>query len=246
MAVGLFIPCYIDQFYPQVGMAVVEVLQRLGVEVDYPEQQTCCGQPMANSGCFSDAKPLAEHFLETFSRFEQVVCPSGSCVSMVKNHYAHVLHVAGAEAMSGKIFEFSEFIYKVLGVSELGGGFPYRVGMHQACHGLRELRLAGSSEVVAELPNIPRQLLQSLSGVTVVDLARPDECCGFGGLFSVGEESVSCQMGLDRLADHRSAGAEVVTSVDMSCLMHLDGLAKRRAMPFRVMHLAEIFAEAGR
>jgi L-lactate dehydrogenase complex protein LldE len=241
--VGLFIPCYVDQFYPDVGMATVELLERHGCEVDFPAAQTCCGQPMANTGCVTDARPLAQRFVEVFSPYEYVVCPSGSCTAMVTHHYEEYFHGdAKYEALKAKTFELTEFLVDVLKVGRIEGKFPYRVGVHQSCHGLRELRLASSSEVVGPSFSKARQLLENLDGIQLVPLTRPDECCGFGGTFAVNEEAVSCMMGNDRVHDHEQAGAEVITANDMSCLMHLQGLITRQKKPLRVMHIAEILA----
>lgn len=242
--VALFIPCYIDQFYPQVGIATAELLTRLGVSFEFPTQQTCCGQPMANTGCTEEARPLAEKFLRTFKDFEFVVAPSGSCVAMVRHHYNEYL--AGNpdfEQLKLKTFELCEFLTDVLQVKELpAASFPYRVGLHQSCHGLRELRLASDSELVGKSYNKARCLLEMIKGIQFVQLARPDECCGFGGTFAVNEEAVSCMMGDDRIFDHEQAGAQVITANDMSCLMHLEGLIRRQKKPIRVMHIAEILA----
>ncbi|HWP49497.1 MAG TPA: (Fe-S)-binding protein [Candidatus Limnocylindrales bacterium] len=241
--VGLFIPCYIDQLYPQVGMATLKVLERFNVEVDYPLDQTCCGQPMANAGCAADAAPLAEKFYRIFKDYPYVVCPSGSCTSMVRNHYDDYLKgKPGLEELKKKTFELCEFLTDVLKLEKIEGRFPYRVGLHQSCHGLRELRLAKSSERMGNPFSKVSPLLESLEGITLVKLSRPDECCGFGGTFAVGEEAVSCMMGKDRIADHEQSGTEVLTGVDMSCLMHLDGLIRRAGKPIRVMHIAEILA----
>jgi L-lactate dehydrogenase complex protein LldE len=245
MRVGLFIPCYVDQFYPQVGMATVSVLRRFGVEVDFPAEQTCCGQPMANVGAHRDARPLAERFLQIFAGYDYVVSPSGSCVAMVRHHYEQILGPSTKlEAVAHKTFELCEFLTDVLRVDRMDGNFPHRVGVHQSCHALRELRTAGSSERMEAAVDKPRSLLLTLNGIELAELQRPDECCGFGGLFSVSEEAVSCLMGQDRIADHELAGTEILTSTDMSCLMHLDGLIRRQKKPIRVMHVAEIFAEA--
>ncbi len=245
MRVGLFIPCYIDQFYPQVGLATLDVLKHFGVEVVYPESQTCCGQPLANAGLHADARPLAERFLQIFAAFDYVVSPSGSCVAMVRHHYEQVLgHSVTLEAVAHKTFELCEFLVDVLKIQRLNGSYPNRVGLHQSCHGLRELRTASSSELVGPAFNKPKQLLASLDSIELTELARPDECCGFGGLFAVTEEAVSCMMGRDRIADHERAGTEVLTSTDMSCLMHLEGLIRREKKPIRVQHIAEIFSEA--
>ncbi|HTI50411.1 MAG TPA: (Fe-S)-binding protein, partial [Planctomycetaceae bacterium] len=241
--VGLFIPCYIDQFYPQVGLATVEVLERLGVGVEFPEEQTCCGQPMANTGCTDVAAPLARRFVEIFKKYDAVVCPSGSCVAMVRQHYHEYFHHdAEYERLRGRTYELCEYLTDVLKVGPPAIRFPYRVGLHQSCHGLRELRLGQCSELVGPAYSKARQLLEGIDGLTLFDLTRPDECCGFGGTFAVSEEAVSCLMGRDRVADHLQAGAEVLTAVDMSCLMHLDGLIRRDRKPLRVMHIAEILA----
>jgi L-lactate dehydrogenase complex protein LldE len=245
MRIGLFIPCYIDQFYPHVGLAALDVLEHLGLQVEFPEQQTCCGQPMANAGFHDDARPLAERFLSVFAGFDYVVSPSGSCVAMVRHHYEQVLGQSPRlHEVAHKTFELCEFFTDVLKIDGFAGSFPHRVGLHQSCHGLRELRTASDSELIGPTFNKPRQLLASLEGIELTQLSRPDECCGFGGLFAVSEEAVSCTMGLDRIADHEGAGTEVLTSTDMSCLMHLDGLIRRQRKPIRVMHIAEIFAEA--
>lgn len=242
--VGLFVPCYIDQLYPQVGLATVEILERCGLEVDFPEAQTCCGQPMANAGCAQEARPLAERFLDIFKDYDYVVAPSASCVAMMRFHYEDFLHGrTGFDDLKRKTFELCEFLTDVLRVHRIDGRFPHKVGLHQSCHGLRELRLGDSSERMgASAGNKVRQLLEMLEGIEIVPLRRTDECCGFGGLFAVTEEAVSCQMGRDRIADHEQAGVEVMTATDMSCLMHLEGLLRRAGKPIRVMHVAEILA----
>jgi L-lactate dehydrogenase complex protein LldE len=241
--VGLFVPCYVDQLYPRVAMATVELLERLGYEVAFPEEQTCCGQPMANTGCTDDAKPLAERFLRLFKDYEYVVAPSGSCVAMVRHHYEEYLGgQPGFAELKAKTFELCEFLVDVVKLDRLELRFPHRVGLHQSCHGLRELRLGKSSELVGAAFGKAKQLLSLIDGIQLVTLSRPDECCGFGGTFAVAEEAVSCMMGLDRIYDHESAGAEVLTANDMSCLMHMQGLIRRNNKPLRVMHIAEILA----
>jgi L-lactate dehydrogenase complex protein LldE len=200
---------------------------------------------MANVGCHADARPLAERFLQIFGAYEYVVSPSGSCVAMVRHHYEQILGPTDElAAIARKTFELCEFLTDVMHVERLEGRFPHRVGLHQSCHALRELRTAADSERVVPAFDKPRQLLASLEGVEITQLQRPDECCGFGGLFSISEEAVSCLMGQDRLADHEQAGTEILTSTDMSCLMHLDGLIRRQKKPMRVMHVAEIIADA--
>ena len=243
MQVGLFIPCYIDQLFPDIGFATIEVLEKHGVDVEYPRSQTCCGQPMANTGCKEDTRPLAVKFYEIFQDYPYVVCPSGSCVSMVRHHYDDYL--AGRpkfEHLKHHTFELCEFLTDVLGVDRIAGRFPYRVGLHNSCHGHRGLRLGQPSEIVGPAFNKVRQLVGSLAGIQLTELSRPDECCGFGGTFAVNEEAVSSRMGMDRLADHEQAGTQVLTAADMSCLMHMDGLIRRHRKAIHVMHVAQIFA----
>ena len=247
-AVGLFIPCYIDQLYPQVGIATVDVLRRQKVDIDFPEAQTCCGQPMANTGCTREAAPLARRLVEIFRSYEHIVCPSGSCVAMVRHHFDQAFTDASDdlrqayEHVRNNTFELCEYLTDVLKLEGWSGSFPHRVGIHQSCHGLRELRLGQSSEVVSNRPDKVRNLLATLDGIKFSQLSRADECCGFGGTFAIAEEAVSCMMGQDRIADHEQAGTEILTASDMSCLMHLEGLIRREKKNLRVMHVAEILA----
>ena len=246
MEVALFVPCYVDQLYPQVGLATAELLERYGVTVRFPEAQTCCGQPMANSGFFDDARALARRTIDVFAAYEHVVCPSGSCTSMVRNHYPMLLpDDPPLRALRSRTRELCEFLHDVLQVRPRGR-FAAAVGLHQSCHGLRELRLASGSERLVASFSKMRTLLEGIEGLRLVELARPDECCGFGGTFAVAEEAVSCAIGRDRIADHERAGAEVITGGDVSCLMHLEGLIRRERKPLRVLHVAELLAEATR
>jgi L-lactate dehydrogenase complex protein LldE len=245
MKVALFIPCYVDQLYPKVGLATVRVLERLGVEAEFPEEQTCCGQPMSNAGVAEAAAPLARKFLDVFAGYDAVVCPSGSCTSMVRNHYEHL--VGGDPrypTLRKTTYELCEFVTDVLGQKALRGRFPHKVGLHQSCHGLRELRLGSGSERMEPKHDKVGQLLAGLEGIELVPLTRADECCGFGGTFAVAEEAMSCMMGRDRVADHVRAGAEIVTATDVSCLMHMDGLARRGRTKLKFMHVAEVLSEA--
>lgn len=245
MRVGLFIPCYIDQFYPQVGLATLEILERFGVEVDYPPDQTCCGQPMANTGCVEEALPLIHHFAEVFADYSQIVCPSGSCTSMVRNHFRDYCDLPAVMEVADRTYELCEFLTDVLGIESVSGRFARRVGLHASCHGLRELRLASGSERTAREPfDKTRQLLAGLQEIQLIDPERSDECCGFGGTFAVSEYAVSARMGRDRVQGFLDAGAEVITAGDMSCLMHLEGLIRRDRHPVTVMHVAEILNEA--
>jgi L-lactate dehydrogenase complex protein LldE len=241
MRVGLFVPCYVDQLWPRAGIASLELLERFGVTIEFPTAQTCCGQPLRNSGGAREAMSLARRFVEIFAPYDHVVCPSASCVATVRR-YGTLL---GASAEIGRLerrtHELCGFLVDVLGVREISGSFPHRVGLHASCHGLRELGQGCASESVEAARAEPaRELLESIEGVEIASLRRPDECCGFGGAFAVEEAEVSCLMGNDRVDDHRRAGAEILTSTDASCLLHLSGLARRRRLPLRVMHVAEI------
>lgn len=245
MRVALFVPCYVDQLCPDVALAALELLEAQGLEVDVPEGQTCCGQVLINAGGARAARPLAARFEQLFGEHEHIVCPSGSCVATLRQH-AHWLGAPPGNAGT-RVKELSEFLVDVLGVRELGVSFPHRVALHQSCHALRDLGLAPSSE----LCTVPREQRASdrvrtlLAGVRELELVEPerqDECCGFGGSFCVSEAAVSARMGQDRIADFERAGAEVVTSSDMSCLLHLSGLLRRQDKRLAVMHVAQILA----
>jgi L-lactate dehydrogenase complex protein LldE len=239
--VALFIPCYIDQLYPQVGLATAALLERHGCRVVFPPEQTCCGQPMANAGQVEDARPLARKFLELFAGHDAVVAPSGSCVAMVRHQYPGLApdHPALGQVRAST-FELCEYLHDVLGVRQVAGRFRKSVGLHRSCHGQRELRLASGSERQVPAFDKVKSLLGTLEGITLVEPTRPDECCGFGGVFAATEEAMSCLMGNDRLDDQARAGAEVITGVDMSCLMHLEGLARRQGRQVQVLHVAQV------
>lgn len=241
MRVALFIPCYVDQVYPDVAWASLELLESLGCQVEIPEAPVCCGQPMANTGCWEQAKPLARSFLENYAQYDHVVCPSGSCTSMITNHYQDLVgDLPEYPAFRKRVWELCEFLTDVLKVSKLDVSFPYRVGLHESCHGLRELHLGAPSELMITRFSKARQLLSLVSDLELVELSRKDECCGFGGTFAVSEEAVSCMMGNDRIHDHLNAGAQVMTGGDMSCLMHMGGLIGRQKKNLPTMHIAQI------
>ncbi len=240
MRVGLFIPCYVDQFFPKAGIATLELLEKLGVDVSYPGNQTCCGQPMANSGFEHLTGGCNDHFTAIFSEFDYIVAPSGSCVVHVKDHLHSDKQPRQAQEIRKKTYELVEFLTDVLKVKELKARFPHKVGVHQSCHGLRGLKLAQMSELVAPGFSKPGQLLQMVEGIELVNLQRADECCGFGGTFAVAEEAVSVKMGKDRVGDHLANGAEFITAADMSCLMHMEGILKRQKSNVKILHIAEI------
>jgi L-lactate dehydrogenase complex protein LldE len=260
MRVGLFIPCYVDQFYPQVAIATLQLLEKYGCDVIYPPKQTCCGQPMANSGFEHLTGGCNALFIQNFQDFDYIVCPSGSCVLHIKDH----LHADGhaeaerpalspagcgqipgegadpAASIRGKIFELVEFLTDVLKVDTLNAKFAHKVGLHQSCHGQRGLKLSQMTELMAPPFSKPEQLLNMVEGIELIGLDRKDECCGFGGTFCVAEEAVSVKMGKDRVADHLQHGAEYITAADMSCLMHLEGILRRQKSAVKVIHIAEI------
>jgi L-lactate dehydrogenase complex protein LldE len=240
MRVGLFIPCYVDQFYPNAAIATMKLLQKLGVEVVYPTAQTCCGQPMANSGFEHLTGGCNKLFIENFSQFDYIVSPSGSCVLHIKEHLHDENQHVPALGIRKKIYELVEFLTDILKVENLHAHFPYKVGLHQSCHGQRGLHLSQMSELVAPYFSKPMQLLNMVKGIEMISLSRADECCGFGGTFCVAEEAVSVKMGQDRVADHIDHQAEYITSSDMSCLMHMEGILRRQKSKVKVLHIAEI------
>jgi L-lactate dehydrogenase complex protein LldE len=243
--VALFVPCYVDQLRPAVGLAALELLEARGFAVAFPREQTCCGQPFLSAGARDDAARLAASFVRVFARYDAVVAPSGSCAATLRRHLAHLVQGDEARALGERVFELCEFLVAndAAAASAPPPAFPHRVALHASCHALRELRLGTPSETREPARMDPaRALLERVPGLELVPLARPDECCGFGGVFAVEEDAVSCRMALDRLADHRAARAEVITSTDVSCLLQLEGVARRRGFALRVLHVAEILA----
>jgi len=244
MKVGLFIPCYIDQFYPDVAIATYQLLKKLGCEVSYPMNQTCCGQPMANSG-FSDlTKGCDVNFVKNFRDFDYIVAPSGSCVLHIKEHLKEGGSPAEIEKIRHNVYELSEFLIDILKVSGLEASFPHKVGMHISCHGQRGLHLSSMTELVAPKFSKSEQLLSMVDGLELLKPVRADECCGFGGTFCVFEEAVSVKMGKDRIKEHLVNEVEFICGGDTSCLMHLEGILKRQGSGVKTIHLAEILNSA--
>jgi len=239
MRVALFITCFNDLLFPDVGKATVAVLRRLGHEVEFPDAQTCCGQMHFNTGYRDACVPLVRRFAETFAGFDAVVTPSASCAAMVRHHHATVAAHAADDALAAnvalvapRVLELSEFLVDELGVTDIGAVFPNRVAFHPTCHSVRML----------EIGDRPRRLLGAVEGLELVDIAGADQCCGFGGTFAIKNADVSTAMMEDKLDRIEQSGAEIVTSADNSCLMHLDGGLRRRGSAVRTMHLAEILA----
>ena len=240
MQVALFIPCYIDQLYPNVGIATLQLLEKLGCDVTFPLEQTCCGQPMANSGFASSSNGCDTNFVKNFSSFDYIVAPSGSCVLHVKEHLKDEAHPEKAVQIRKNIYELTEFLTDVLKVEKLQARFPYKVGLHNSCHGQRGLHLSSMTERILPQFSKPEQLLSMVKDIQLSKPKRSDECCGFGGTFCVSEEAVSVKMGKDRIAEHDDNDVDYITGGDTSCLMHLEGILKRQGSKVRTIHIAEI------
>jgi L-lactate dehydrogenase complex protein LldE len=241
--IALFIPCFVDQLLPQVAQAMVRVLERVGCQVEFPAAQTCCGQPAFSTGHWAEARPLALRFAEIFAgpearqSYDAVVCPSGSCTTMVRNFFPALAHgdAALAQAIAplhGRVFEFSEYLVRQLNVRDVGASFPYRVTFHDGCHALRELGLYDE----------PRELLRAVRGLELVEMEETTECCGFGGAFSMQMSDISAALGQRKAANVERAGVDFVTSCDPSCLMQIGGTLARQPGRVRAIHLAEILA----
>ena len=239
MKIGLFIPCYVDALYPGVGVATYKLLTSLGLEVEYPERQTCCGQPMGNAGFQQKAERLVEDYDRLFAPYDYVVAPSASCAA-----YARIFHpgIAGHECEAAKrTMDVVEFLHDVVKVKSFPkSSFPHVVSIHNSCHGVRELGLASPSERNVPQFNKIRDLLSLVPGITVCEPERKDECCGFGGMFSIEEPDVSIRMGRDKLARHIETGAEYITGPDSSCLMHMQGIVKKNPGTFKAANGKEI------
>jgi L-lactate dehydrogenase complex protein LldE len=239
LRVALFITCFNDTLFPETGRATVRVLERLGHEVEFPVEQTCCGQMHFNTGYQREAIPLVRRFVEVFSPYDAVVAPSGSCVGMVRELYPMAAGLAGddglaerIEALAPKVFELSEFLVKKLGVEDVGAYYPHRVTYHPTCHSLRMLKVGDA----------PLRLLRNVRGIDLVELEEAKECCGFGGTFAVKNADTSMAMLGDKLRHVLDTRAEVCTAGDNSCLLHIGGGLKRQRAGVDAVHLAEILA----
>jgi L-lactate dehydrogenase complex protein LldE len=246
MRVALAVPCYIDQFRPRAAEATLALLERLGCDVSLSFDAPCCGQPMANVGATDDALAAAARWAASAAPHDIVVMPSGSCTHHVRHQLPTLVADAAGTHAARVTFELCEFIAGPLQLPKLAGRFPRRVAMHLGCHAQRGLRLGGSSELHQPVSGPMHELLSSLDGVTLVSLDRVDECCGFGGSFSVGEPELSAAMARDRLQDVTSHGAEVLVSSDVSCLLHLEALSRRNAPALQTMYIGELLEEATR
>lgn len=236
--VSLFIQCLVDSMYPDTGDAMITVFDRLGIPVAYPANQTCCGQPAFNSGYRKDAAAAARHFIKVFEDAEVIVCPSGSCVHMVKHHYPLLFQndpdlLERARIVGSKTFEFTEYIVDVLGISNVSARFPFKVTYHDSCHLYRGLGIEKQ----------PRNLLCNTNELQFIEMPDSDSCCGFGGTFSINYPDISTAMVDEKIENILATGADVVTGCDISCLMNIQGRMSRRGVSVKVMHIAEILAQ---
>jgi L-lactate dehydrogenase complex protein LldE len=239
MRVALMVTCVNDAMFPDTGKAVVTLLRRLGVDVEFPAAQTCCAQPMVNTGYLDEAVPVVRTFVDAFAGYDAIVTPSGSCAGSARHQHGIVAKRSGDAGLvkavaetSPKTYELTEFLVDVLGVTDVGAYFPHRVTYHPTCHSLRMLGVGDR----------PRRLLENVRGIRLTDLPQAQECCGFGGTFAVKNADTSIAMGADKARHVRDSGAEVLVAGDNSCLMHIGGVLSRQRSGVRVMHLAEILA----
>jgi len=239
MRVALMVTCINDALYPETGKAVVSLLRRLGVDVEFPAGQTCCAQPMVNTGYLDEAVPVVRTFVSAFAGYDAVVAPSGSCAGSARHQHSIVARRSGdaglvdaVRELSPKVHELSEFLVDVLGVEDVGAYFPHTVTYHPTCHSLRLLGVGDR----------PTRLLRNVRGLRLLDLPNATECCGFGGTFAMKNADTSVAMGADKARHVRSTGAEVVVAGDNSCLTHIGGVLSRQRSGVRVMHLAEVLA----
>jgi L-lactate dehydrogenase complex protein LldE len=239
MRVALMVTCLGDALFPDVGRSVVQLLRRLGVDVDFPAGQTCCAQPMVNTGYLDEAVPVVRNFVSAFEGYDAVVAPSGSCAGCARHQHAIVARRSGDAGLewavgeaSPRVHELSEFLVDVLGVEDVGASFPHTVTYHPTCHSLRMLGVGDR----------PTRLLRAVHGLRLVELPAAEQCCGFGGTFAVKNADTSVAMGSDKARHVRETGAEVLVAGDSSCLMHVGGLLSRQRSGVRVMHLAEVLA----
>ncbi len=239
MKVALFVTCLVDQLYPQVGLSAVKVLRKAGVEVNFDQRQTCCGQPAFNTGYGDQAAHVARHMMEVFGDSDlPIVVPSGSCATMVKVFMPGLFPEGSAQwrlanSLAARTFEFSDFLVTHLGVRKTGARFPAVVTYHDSCHLLRELRISEQ----------PRALIREVEGIEFREMENSTRCCGFGGTFSVKFPEISVAIGQDKVRWIRESGAEYVVGNDVSCLMHIGGLLRRQQVPVQTIHLAELLAK---
>ncbi len=235
--VTLFIQCLVDGIYPEVGEAMVKIFRNLGFDLACPTRQTCCGQPAFNAGYRREARVAAKRFIEIFETAETIVCPSGSCVTMVRHHYPQLFDDDDswrrrAEQVAAKTYELTQYLVDVLGVDDLGAHYDGKITYHDSCHLLRNLRVKDQ----------PRRLLRNVSGADFVEMYDSDKCCGFGGSFAVKYAEISAAMVEDKVNNLIDSGADTVVGCDMGCLMNIQGMLSRKGSDIKVMHVAQILA----
>jgi L-lactate dehydrogenase complex protein LldE len=236
MKVQIFVPCFIDQLYPSVAINMVKVLRKVGCEVHYNANQTCCGQPAFNAGFWEDAKDVCKKFITDFSGVDAVVAPSASCIGFVKNYYPQLFqnstYSAQVDELGKRVFEFTDFLVNQLKVEDVGATFEASATYHDSCAALRECHLKQE----------PRKLLANVRGLRLTEMNDVETCCGFGGTFAVKFDAISGAMADQKLTHATATGAEYIISTDMSCLMHMDGAAQKQGLAIRSMHIADVLA----
>jgi len=240
--VALFIPCFIDSIYPNVALATQKILTDLGFDVSYPTDQTCCGQPLYNSGFKDEAKELADRFYEIFKDYDYIVAPSASCISMVKVHYKDLLDLKKFEELSKKSFEICEFLHDEVKLKNLEVSFPHSISLHRSCHGLRELNLSTASELNLPYQDKVTNLLKQVKDIEILPMKMDEECCGFGGTFSINEPQLSISMAKDKLKNFKDSKADYFVGYDNSCMMHLKSVSDYDKTKIRYLHVVEILA----
>lgn len=246
MKIALFVPCLVNHLLPQIGIATVELLEKLGHKVILPRGQTCCGQPMTNSGCFDEARKTILKLLNAFKGVDcdYIVCPAASCLVAAKENFHELDNSPEAVAVIGKLKELTEFLHDVQQLRSFNKAFKHKVSLQLSCHGIRLLGLATPSETMGTADNKLENLLKRLEGIEIRYPERRDECCGFGGTFSIDEGAVSGKMGKDKAQAHSDTGADYVVGFDPSCLLHLDGIMRRQKHPIQTLHIAELLNQA--
>ena len=237
MNVQLFIPCFVDQLYPQTAFNMIKVLEKAGCTVSYNEQQTCCGQPAFNAGFRSQAKDVCTKFIKDFSGTDYIVAPSASCIGFVRNYYPTLFGDSSVhkevKALQTRAFEFSEFLVNVLHIEDFGASLNAKATYHDSCAGLRECHIKSE----------PRRLLAKVRGLELVEMNDVETCCGFGGTFAVKFEAISISMADQKVTNASLTNADYIISTDISCLMHIEGFAKNKGLPIRTLHLADVLAQ---
>ncbi|AVT48839.1 (Fe-S)-binding protein [Shewanella baltica] len=246
MKIALFIPCLVNQMMPEVAIATLELLEKLGHQVILPAGQTCCGQPMTNSGCFDAARSTTLKLLNAFKGVEcdAIVCPAASCLVAAKENFHEFDSSPEAQAVINKLYELTEFLHDIAPIPAFTKPFAHKISLQLSCHGIRMLNLATPSEQMGPRFNKVEAVLANIAGIDIVYPDRRDECCGFGGTFAVDEGAVSAKMGKDKAQAHAATGAEYVVGFDPSCLLHLDGMIRRQQLPIEIRHIAQVLNAA--